>query len=266
MRGNAPAVIQGVLKHFSVSQVKTFRRCPRLWYSDKVLGIKQERKPGSGAEVGGKLHKQPEDYYKHGKEPTHEAFQRALIALPPRHPELRVERSLDEPELYVEDVRLEGYADLIVPGHLRDDGIPYVLDWKFVSSFRYNEDPANDLQCLLYGYWVSRKWPGTREIRVGLHYFLQDGSDYKPSVKVVPVERCESEWEDIVVPTVQRMRTMAAWGHEKGWGLEQVPDNRGDACYAYGGCFLMEPCGVVPKGKADREVRSTLKDFDMGLG
>lgn len=186
-----------------------------------------------------------------------------MAGLPKRHEDLLVEHELSDPTLYVDDVRLEGYSDLIVPPHCSPDGIPEVRDWKFVSSFRYMEDPANDLQCLLYGYWVSKKWPGTDEIRLGLHYFLADGSDFKPRVVVVPVERCESEWEEIVIPAVRRMAALAAESPQPEY--EMVLDNRGDACYKYGGCFLTERCGVVTKGAATKVTRRILEDFDYGL-
>jgi hypothetical protein len=237
-----------------------------LWYAEKVLGIKQERDPNSGASKGGRLHKQPENWYKFGEEPTHEGFLAARPGLPGRNKANRIEEGLEEPTLFVDDIKLEGYSDAIIPPELRPDGIPYVLDWKFGSSFRYMEDPANDLQCLIYGYWCSRRWPDIKEVRLGLYYFLQDDTtDFKPRVKVVPVERCESEWETVVIPTVQRMQTFVAKGHEEGWDLERTPDTRGDACYMYGSCHLMERCGIVPKGKADRAVRNALKDFDSGL-
>lgn len=262
-RGHTAAVVKGTLRHFSVSQIKTFHRCPRLWYSDKVLGIKQLRKPA--AEKGADLHKQPEAYYLTGAVPKHEAFLSALPGLPKRQSGLLVEHDLVNPTLFIEGVRFDGYSDLVVPPECSPDGIPEIRDWKFVGTFRYMEDPANDIQMLTYGYWASKMWPEAREIRLGLHYLLADGSDFKHRVVDVPVERCESEWHDIVAPTVRRMQAMVAEGHAAGWTLEQTPDNRGDPCYKYGGCHLLERCGVVPKGKADREVRTVLKDFDAGL-
>lgn len=260
-RGHNSAVVDGQLRHFSVSQIRDFLRCPRLWWAGKVLGLRSPRKPG--AERGTDLHQQPEAYYLHGTLATHEGFLAALPGLPGRHPELRVELPLEDPTLYVDDVRLEGYSDLMVPPHVSVYGIPEVLDWKFVSSFRYMEDPANDLQCLLYGYWASRKWPQFRHVRLALHYFLADGSDFTTRAATVPVERCESEWEDIVIPAVRRMAALAAESPTPEY--DKVLDNRGDACYKYGGCFLMERCGVVSKGAANRANQRILEDFDYEL-
>lgn len=262
-RGNTPAVVKGKLGHFSVSQIKTFQRCPRLWFAEKVLGLRGEQ--GAGAERGANLHKQPEAWYIYGKLPAQEAFVTAMPGLPERDHRLLVEHPLTNPTLFVDDVRLEGYSDLIVPPECSKYGMPEILDWKFCSSLRYMNEPKDDLQCLLYGYWASKKWPNAKQVRLALHYFIADGSDFVTKAAVVPTERCEAEWEDIIAPAVRKMRTLAAWGYEKGWGLEQAPDNKGEACYVYGGCHLMEPCGIVPKGKVDRAVKALLKEFDSGL-
>ncbi len=262
-RGNAAAVRDDKYLHASVSQVKTFLRCSRLWYADKVLGLKAKQHPG--AERGTRLHKQPEAYYLHGTDPTHEAFLSALPGLPRRDSRLLVEHSLENPTLYVGETRLVGFSDLVVPPECSPDGIPEIRDWKFTSSFRYMEDPSNDLQMLIYGYWASKMWPAAREIKLGLHYLLADGSDFKHRIVTVPVERCESEWEEVFSVTVNRMQEFIKLGYEEQWTLEQIPDNRGEACYQYGLCFLADQCGVVPRGKADREVCSVLGAFDSGL-
>ncbi len=259
-RGHNAAVKDGKLLHVSVSQIKDFLRCPRLWYSAKVLGI--QRPFSKAAEKGVNHHAAVERWYRGGPRPSNEAFEAAIAGLPAPAKDLLVEEPLTNPVLYIEETRFDGYCDLIVPP--REDGIPYIIDHKFVSSFRYMDDPANSLQTLIYGYHASKRWPETWEVKLGFHYYMADGSDFKQRVATVPVERCESEWTEIVIPTVHKMQAFVAQGHVEGWELTGVPDNRGDPCYQFGGCFLMEQCGVVPKGKADREIRAALKMFDSG--
>lgn len=258
MRGSSAAVVSGKLKHFSVSQVKDFLLCPRKWYAGKVLGLVAKSKPG--AERGRNLHRQPEYYYKRGTPATHGAFLAALPGLPQRGRGLLVEHSLSDPALYVEGVRFEGHSDLIVPPELSPDGIPEVRDWKFTSSFRYTSAPSEDLQMLTYGYWCSKRWPESTRIKLGLHYFEAQGDDFKPRVEVVDVAECEAMWHGTVVPTVKKMAALAA----ESYTLEQCPDTRGEACWAYGGCHLMEPCGIGSK-RDNTKINRMLEDFDAAI-
>ena len=259
-RGHNAAVKDGKLLHVSVSQIKDFQRCPRLWFSSKVLGI--PRPFSKAAEKGVNHHAEAESYFRGGPIPKNEAFQAAIPGLPLPADDLLIEEPLTNPVLYIEETRFDGYVDLIQPP--RDSGIPHIIDHKFVGSFRYLDDPATSLQTLIYGYHATRRWPETWEVKLSLHYYLADGSDYKHRTAIVSAERCEEAWNEIVKPTVKRMQEIVKQGHEEQWTFDQVPDTRGDACYAYGGCFLMEQCGVVPKGRADREIRAALKMFDSG--
>ena len=257
----------GRLLHFSVSQLKDFRRCPRLWALGKIF---KERPPQSPSQSRGtSLHKQPEAWLKAGIEPTHEAFLAARPGLPVPHVDLMPEANLVDPTLFVEGTRFEGHSDLIVPPHLgKRFGVPEVVDWKFVGSFRYMEDPGNDLQMLAYGYWVSRRWPEVREISLQLWYFMAEGSaDFKPQKVVVPVERCEAEWLDIVVPTVRKMQAFVASAPAV---FGAVPGNFSDnyaACRKYGGCYFASEahCNVPTKSvKLSSRERELLRLFDGG--
>jgi hypothetical protein len=255
-----PAVQDGRLCHVSVSQISSFLRCRRLWAADKILGLRAEQTRGQGR--GTSNHEEAERYYQFGELPSNEAFCAAIPGLPPRAEGLLIETRLEEPTLYVEDVHFEGWSDLVVPP--TEITPPWILDWKFVSSFNYTQDPANDLQMLIYGYWASVKWPQATEIKLTLAYFRSYGSsDFKIVTKIVPRERCEAEWLDIVLPAVQAMRSVA----EKGGGFYDYAPNFADnnaACKKYGGCHLIKECGVKLKdGKQHRKEMAILKDWDL---
>jgi hypothetical protein len=256
-RGNQKAVVDGKLRHVSVSQVKTFLRCPRLWWREKVLG--ERPPPTRKQERGTTLHRQPELWYKEGVEATHEAFVSALPSLPERHADLLAEASLEDPTLFIGGVRFEAHSDLIVPPHVSLDGYPHVFDWKFVSSFGYMQDPATDLQMLCYAKWCGVKWPEASHVGVNLCYFKGDGSDWKFRRTVVTTETAEEVWQGVVIPTVQKMEKLASSVTEP----EGNFTNDYEACKQYGGCYFRGPCGVPTK--SDKVTSQVLKAFDEGL-
>jgi hypothetical protein len=264
-RANQKAVVEGVLQHVSASQVRTYLRCPRLWAAEKILGL---RAPPTAAQARGQsAHSAFERYYLTGEAPSPgpgvEAFEAARPGLPPRDPSLLVEVALAEPKLYVEDVRFDGYSDLVIPPGVAGPA-PQVWDWKVVSSFRYTQDPAEDLQMLVYGYWASIRWPEAHEVDVVLAYFAAKGSDFKLVKKTVPMERCVGEWRDVIMPTVLEMRTLAK---SQPGELLATPGNFSDdyaACRAYGGCTHLRSCGVDLRAENDK-VSKILRAFDEGL-
>lgn len=269
-RGAEAAVKDGVLRHFSVSQIKDFLLCPRKWAASKIFGIQAQRSPG--ADRGKKLHKEPERWYKLGLEPTHEAFLAALPGLPARHEALGVELALSEPKLFVEDVRFEGHSDLVVPPEL-NNGVPRIFDWKFTQNFRWVQDPAEDLQMLTYGYWASKRWPEVKSVGLELWYFEAEGEDFKPRRVVVPVSKCEEQWERVVIPAVQRMKFIV---ESKPSVLEDVVPAYDEAkqyyepCQRYGGCSYASRCGVLDKVKPfsvklSKEQKDWLRAFDQGI-
>lgn len=265
-RVHEAAVQNGKLHHFSVSQVKTFLRAPRQWAGEKLFHL--PRTQSAGAALGTKLHKQPEAWYLEGTEPTHEAFLAARPGLPPRDTRILVEHALVDPTLHVGESALEGYSDLIVPPGVRGPHAE-IWDWKFVSSFRYTEDPSADLQMLTYGYWAAKKWPDVTHVAVNLMYLEARGTDFRPRKAVVPVSKCEDKWLGVVVPTVQRMQALIASAPATLLDVPLCPD--ADAlgnwapCRAFGGCPYQAHCGIDTKPKRDAGLDAALAAFDASL-
>lgn len=259
-RGQSKAVQDGRLLHTSVSQIKTYLRCPRLWAGEKIFGLVPPRRAGQDRGVKG--HQQMEAWYLHGTEPTNEAVLAAMPVLPPRGEGLLVEHSLQDPTLFFEDVRFEGHSDLIVPPGAEP---PAIYDWKFVKDFRFTDDPATDLQMLAYAYWVSQRWPNVTEVHVTLWYFMAARStDFKPRPGIIPVEAARQHWFDVMLPAVQAMRALVQSAPAEFTTTPGDMTNDYAACRKYGGCHHRQRCGVdLLLSKSDSAIISA---FDAGLG
>lgn len=240
---SASAVIDGKLRHFSVSQIKEFRRCPRRWAADKLLGY--DRKGSDATTKGKSLHKLIERYYLGGDIPEIPAFEAAITEgdVPAPRPGLLVERPLGElTELKVGDVRLHGFSDLIIPPSPDGESCPEVWDWKNVSTFNYCVDPGEDLQMLVYGLAVLERWAEWSEVAVNLLYLSTRSRSYRHNRVVVTRERCEHEWNSVVVPTVKAMVELVELRPTK---FKDAPPNYSNdyaACKAYGGCQFRSQC------------------------
>jgi hypothetical protein len=131
--------------HGSVSQIKAFRRCPSLWYAEKVYGL--TRPSTKATELGSKVHDELEAYLVEGRAPgAIGAAGLHRLPVPPIRREL-VETffALDDQEL--DGVFVVGKIDLVEPAARR------ITDHKTTSSFRYiksAEELASDPQAILY--------------------------------------------------------------------------------------------------------------------
>jgi hypothetical protein len=239
------AIIEGKLQHFSVSQIRTFQRCRRLWAADKILGLPRDKSPS--ATKGTQAHKQIEGYYKKGVLPDVKSFTRALseLEVPAYRPagEFLIEAPLHlTARLDVDGIELQGFADLIIPPSPDGESPPEVYDWKNVGSFDYCVDPAEDLQMLTYALVVMTRYKEWNEIPVTLAYLSTRSSQHRIVRKVVSRERCEREWNNVVTPTVRQMAALAVVGADDFW---QVPGNFSEqfaACKAYAGCQFQLRC------------------------
>ena len=78
--------------HVSASQIKTYRRCSRKWWFEKIAG---HRSPTSAAaELGRQLHAQLENYLLTGELPESPIARAGLKHLPSQGEKILVEESL----------------------------------------------------------------------------------------------------------------------------------------------------------------------------
>lgn len=230
---NEHAIENGVLKHFSVSQIKTFLLCPAKWAGEKLF--QYPRRDGPATKHGRSEHKKMQHYYQGGPTPDIDAVVAALDVLPLTGV---AEVLLEDPTLYVEGVKFTGNSDLLVSPER--DGIPEVWDWKFVKSFDWVEDPATSLQLLVYGHWTCVYFD-VPAVRLNLAYFRKGTSDFKIRRATVTREQCAEEWLNVVAPVVRYMKAIIASTP----AFLDVERNAPFACKAYGGCPYLAKCDLA---------------------
>src|SRR5712664_1866157 len=193
------SVIDGVLQHVSVSQIKTFRDCPRRWATEKVLDMAGP--PGRAQSVGLKAHKEVEAYLKGGPLPAKRwapVLNHATIPLWVRPaPTYAVEMPLSDPTISIAHVPVEGFVDLFIfaPNAHETDQAPRVIDWKFTSSFEHmlsKKALAQDPQSVIYAMWTFAKYPQIAQVRVRFVYCLTSG---EPTAQPVDVSFVRSDIE-----------------------------------------------------------------------
>lgn len=132
-------------KHGSVSQIKSFRRCPSLWYAEKILGF--TRKPTKALRTGIRVHNELERYLLDGTPPGPiGAAGIHRLPAPPVDPMLvETFAAIADPALGGRYVVLK--IDLVEPARTR------ITDHKTTSHFKYQKSPeelAGDPQAILY--------------------------------------------------------------------------------------------------------------------
>lgn len=240
-RGSGQAVVDGVLKTVSASQVKMYRACSRSWFGQKVLGLRPE---STGAQnTGTAVHAQLEGYLLRGDAILHPAAQQVPAlrwedgkpVLPSSSADLLVEIPLEEPSLFIDSVQYRGFIDFIQRDGARVD----VIDFKTTSAKRWaktSEELKTDVQMGSYAYWARQRWPDIERIRLAHLNMLSRGK----SAWVVEAEPSWAEIDSVwasIAETVVSMKQCAAIK-----AFEDVEPSFGDACDAYGGCPFYYRC------------------------
>jgi hypothetical protein len=234
MSNHRKAVLNGVLQHVSPSQISTFTRCPRLWYFDKVVGLRQP--PTKAQADGEQIHKQLENYYESGTLPTHETALRVVKEALPAfgatnvHSEYPRDYNLD---MQAAGVPLIGRLDLLV---VQD--IPHIVDFKTCGSFRYmlsERDLANSPQMVTYGHFVASKFK-TQEVFVSHLYIHKTSNEFKWSSAALKAKTAAKRFEKVVVKPAASMIQAA-----EAKDYSEVEGNK-SACNDYGGCPHYAKC------------------------
>jgi hypothetical protein len=230
------AVIDGVLQHVSASQIATFSRCNRLWYFQKVVGL---REPDTAAQAEGtRIHGQLEEYYKSGKLPEHEAALKAVNELLPKWDSGNVHSEFPRDYvtgLVVAGVPVNGRIDLF------DSALDTVWDFKTAKSFRYAltpKDLAVSPQMLMYGKFIFELCDAD-EVTLRHLYIHKTKADLKVSECSFTPEKLQPKFEKHVVAPAKLMVECA--------GLKDIAEVEGDysACNDYGGCPFFDKCHNV---------------------
>lgn len=237
--------------HASPSQVKTFRRCARKWWYEKVAGL--VRPPSPAAELGKRVHDVAERYLLGEDLRTiddlhaAEIFQpgRRFLPTPPVHPS-SVEYWLGEPGacepwkynpkgigLPTDVVPLVGRVDLRTTG----GGRFVVVDHKTTSDERWartDEELLEDVQAAVY----ARPYASDAGVVFRHVYYATRGRPRAWKAEaVIDRDRSDRLW-DGVLETLSRMLPASLEAEDRA-----VDQNRA-ACRDYGGCPFRDRCTV----------------------
>lgn len=239
-----PTVVPGkFLCHVSPSQLSTFRDCPRKWYVETVLGVKQPETLSQ--RLGTEIHAVLEQMV-HG-EPLQGSLRAIEVAtagqslLPPQGTPCQTEVEF---VLRHASVRLPmyGFVDLITPQYAADHKSTKSIKLYAKSEYQWQTDP----QYVIYS--ARERALGTRkDFRV--NYFQTQGrcSDY---VQVPVTDGALDFGLQVIGENVDQMIQYGTLEES------QVPFGPGSSnttasCPNYGGCHLKARClsyGVVPEG------------------
>lgn len=257
-------------RHWSPSQVKTFKRCERAWWFEKVAGL---RSPGSPAtKLGSRVHAVLEAHMLGDELPDDPEAARiakqGLKHLPPERPhaddpeDLFIEFRVSKSVLDVDGFGVLGYVD-VLDWRGRPEK-PLVLDHKTASSFTYVLDErqlAVDVQMITYGEAALRLGEsvlGHRPAEVELAHvvYITKGSGDRRTSIVLDEEQVAAAFKEIVEPSVREMRARATAKHptevEPTWS----------ACGDYGGCAHRERCQALRRfysGDMDMAAKERMK-------
>jgi hypothetical protein len=219
--------------HVSASQIKTYRRCSRKWWFEKIAG---HRSPTSAAaELGRQLHAQLENYLLTGELPESPIARAGLKHLPSQGEKILVEESLEYKKGL--PVPLIGFIDLVELENRR------VTDHKTTSDFKWAKNEYEllmDPQAIIYTKIAKDQFfEGDEDIEFRHVYYRTRGAAASScTTAVFSTELLEEQFEGIV-QTVLDMSEDSR--QEKPAGVSFNPE----ACSDYGGCPFRGECATL---------------------
>ena len=229
------------LTHVSASQVKTFQRCNRRWYFEKIM---KKRGPSTHSQRRGTaIHEALEVFVKTGEtiEEVHTNIESGRVVpdssdesetfLVKRFVEATKEHILDEEVIAVEGkISLEtfpggpkwiGFIDLL--------STERVIDYKTTTNLRYAKTPADlleDVQSCSYALSVFRKFPQADEFDVKFIY-IHTGNKIKVNIKPVEATFTREKCEEVFLKAVGDVKKMVIFAQKT--DPDEIPCNS-DAC------------------------------------
>jgi hypothetical protein len=229
------AVVDGVLKQVSASQINEHDLCPAKWYYNKVVGLPQEET--EPLREGTRLHAQMEDFYNELKIPTHlsciEAIKLPEVPAPDSEGHDRV--IIEQPRNYdlgleLAGVKVRGRIDLLLPP---EQNIFRVVDWKSTSSFSYLKDSdelARNPQGIVYLKYGFQQY---QDAHYGTfrHVYIRTKGGFGATSRVtdpLDPDYVDDLYYGALEPLVERMKIDATTP-----SVEDVPRNK-SACWKFG--------------------------------
>ena len=235
------------IAHISASQISTFKRCPREWYYNKILGL--ETKKSAGAELGSKCHEEIEEYLTTGVDNRSELTKSGDFLLKLISKDAEVERELNMPT--AAGVNFTGFIDIYDPAKNQ------IVDHKFKASLaKYGTSPEElekDIQAVAYSRFYFQQNPDEDTVTFA-HHEHQTKEKAKAQRVEVTMSRSyvDSMWEDVETMAAD----MVACGLKE---LDDVPYNV-KSCWAFGGCSFMKVCKYSPRYEGKKGDTMSLLD------
>lgn len=263
------AVENGTLRSVSPSQLTTYLDCPRKWAYDKVFN--RGKAFASWLTVGTDLHTEMEEWFLHGKEPTHLSAKAALYLpeVPDRGEDIFIESPADYvTNLFMSGVPVKGRVDFRVGP--RDTDTFRVLDWKSCKTYQYvhtADSLSRNPQGIIYLQYGFTQHLSASYGTFG-HVYLKTST---PGAKAVVTDRLSAARVQEVYSGLEEVVSemkVAAGAQDP----EDVRYNKA-ACGKFGGCQFKSICsaadGVKSKSTFDMEALlepvtspvSSLSDF-----
>ena len=239
-----------MLMYVSASQIKTFRRCPRLWVYEKFV-TKTRTPPSKAQQFGTNVHNELEEYLTNGKTPKLLSSQALVSTLPYSGADVLTEVAVSTYSLKTRSdatVVLEDYtlAGVPVSGFIDVWTSSGVEDFKTTKDLRYSlraEELLTDVQMMIYADVFFKANPDLSECTVTHRNVTRSLRSPKVRIVQVPVSRGHvlEQIEDIEL-TVRKMRSTVE-DYFRSKIVHLVDDNERTGCYAYGPCtYLKKGC------------------------
>lgn len=260
----------GTLRCVSPSQYKSHKRCPRMWYYDKVL--KRPRKaPGKGAKLGTECHGRMEKFLKTGVDirgPLErfgdEMIRPYLARAPFNGGDMLVEEPLLNPQLKTPGgVLISGFSDVTLPpdgrwdkwggGAFVKDGTVIVIDHKFKKKLAQYADTseqlaAGDPQAVIYPAWALTKWRDAKACEFRHHNHQTEGARLNLPVSITDDRATVfAKWAKLGKYIDEEMARTAQIKN-----VLDVPaagDKDPSVCRAFGGCDFLAECPSSPHNR-----------------
>ncbi len=257
---HAASVQDGVLKRISVSQIESFRTCPRKWAFDKVF-LMPRAAPSVAILTGTAGHFEIEKYMLTGEDTRgpfalsgSDLIEQYSKYFPVNGGNGLVEKALSEPTIHIGGCEVAGAIDFFIPEH---EGRPVIIDHKFKGKIdKYGLDEAalkEDTQANVYSYWAMEA-TGAKEVEFRHHTHQTKG---KPLAVGTSARITRSMSEDVVDRLGQivskEMAPLAAVASQ-----DDVPYNQSQ-CWAYGGCPYSAVCNKSPQNRYRGKIEGRMK-------
>lgn len=272
MRKLAPKIDHPYI--FSVSQVETFRTCPRKWAYLKIDGIED---PGNEAsQLGTEVHDELEAYLERGTPVGNgRAGQIAMSGLrhlpPPKYPGMAVEAWFHVKIGSYKGKRgvgayFRGLKDVEIRKGWRNVGIPFVSDHKSTKNFMWQKT-ANDLtggetgvgdtQAGVYAYdtMLATEAP---VVDLQWTYMRTTGAPAsEPTICQISRAQVDRIIAELELTTAEMIRTK----DEHPTASTVVQDPTG--CSAFGGCPYQNLCKLTPREKMKALMAQSKKESSV---